>query len=200
MLRPETSAPSYTKGPRSQVTRTRHRGLEPAQPTLQYPWVPSTLTLSYPVSISAQHTLPLQLGQWTTSQPLTPLCFLLTLLLRLCKLHLGPWCMHAKSLQSCLALWDPMDCSPPVSSAHGIHEARILEWVAMPSSRRSPQLRDRTCISCFVGRFFTAESLGKPLGKEAKYWPYLYVLHALPSSKYGSEFWLDLETGEYTGD
>ena len=40
--------------------------------------------------------------------------------------------MHAKSLQSYLTLCDPMDCSPPGSSAHGILQARILEWVAMP--------------------------------------------------------------------
>ena len=40
-------------------------------------------------------------------------------------------CMHAKSLQSCLILSDPMDCSLPGSSVHGILQARILEWVAM---------------------------------------------------------------------
>ena len=39
--------------------------------------------------------------------------------------------------QSCLTLCDPMDCSPPGSSVHGILQARILEWVAMPSSRGS---------------------------------------------------------------
>ena len=42
---------------------------------------------------------------------------------------------YAKSLQSCLTLWDPMDCSLPGSSVLGILQARILEWVAMPSSR-----------------------------------------------------------------
>ena len=41
-------------------------------------------------------------------------------------------CMHAQSLQSCLTLCDPMDCSPPGSSVHGILQARILEWVASP--------------------------------------------------------------------
>ena len=35
--------------------------------------------------------------------------------------------------QSCPTLWDPMDCSPPGSSVHGILQARILEWVAFPS-------------------------------------------------------------------
>ena len=46
--------------------------------------------------------------------------------------------------QSCPALCDPMDCSPPGSSVHGILQARILEWVAMPSSRESSPHRDRT--------------------------------------------------------
>ena len=43
----------------------------------------------------------------------------------------------AKSLQLCLTFWDSMDCSPRGSSVHGILQARILEWVAMPSSRGS---------------------------------------------------------------
>ena len=42
--------------------------------------------------------------------------------------------MHVKSLQLCPTLCDPVDCSPPGSSVHGILQARILEWVAMPSS------------------------------------------------------------------
>jgi len=66
--------------------------------------------------------------------------------------------------QSCLTLCDPMDCSPPGSSVHGILQARILEWVAMPSSTGSSRPRDRTrvsCVSCTAGRFFTAEALGK---------------------------------------
>ena len=42
---------------------------------------------------------------------------------------------------------DPMDCSLPGSSAHGILQARILEWVAMPSSRRSSPPRDQTHVS-----------------------------------------------------
>ena len=44
-------------------------------------------------------------------------------------------CVHARSLQSCLTLCDPVDCSLPASSVQGILQARILEWVAMPSSR-----------------------------------------------------------------
>ena len=42
--------------------------------------------------------------------------------------------VHAKSLRSCLTLCDSMDCSSPGSYIHGILQARILEWVAMPSS------------------------------------------------------------------
>ena len=57
-----------------------------------------------------------------------------------------------------------MDCGPPGSSVHGILPARILEWVAMPSSRGSSQPRDPTrisCSSCIAGGFFTAEPPGK---------------------------------------
>ena len=45
---------------------------------------------------------------------------------------------------------DPTDCSLAGSSVHGILQARILEWVAMPSSRGSSQPRDWTCISCLL--------------------------------------------------
>ena len=57
--------------------------------------------------------------------------------------------------QSCLTLYNPMDCSPPGSSVHGILQARILEWVAIPFSRGSSQPRDRTQVSHTAGRFFT---------------------------------------------
>ena len=49
----------------------------------------------------------------------------------------GQACMHAKSLQLCLTLCDPLDYSLPSSSVHGISQARILEWVAIRSSRGS---------------------------------------------------------------
>ena len=51
---------------------------------------------------------------------------------------------YVKLLQLCLTLCDAMDCSSPDSSVHGILQARILEWVAMPSSRGSSQPRDQT--------------------------------------------------------
>ena len=62
--------------------------------------------------------------------------------------------MCAQTLQSCPTLCDPVDCSSPGSSVHGIFQARILEKVAMPSSRGSYRLRDQTlifCVSC-IGR------------------------------------------------
>ena len=57
--------------------------------------------------------------------------------------------------QSCLTLCDPIYYSQPGSSVHGIFYARILEWIAIPFSKGSSQLRDRTRVSCIVGRYFT---------------------------------------------
>ena len=74
---------------------------------------------------------------------------------------LGTW-VSAKSLQSYLTLCDPVDCSPPGSSVHGIFQVRVLEWVAMLSSRGSSQSRDQTQGSCLAGKFFTTEPQGRP--------------------------------------
>ena len=57
--------------------------------------------------------------------------------------------------QSCPTLYDPMDCSPPDSSVHGIFQARVLECVAIPFSGGSSRPRDRTKVSRIVGRCFT---------------------------------------------
>ena len=56
---------------------------------------------------------------------------------------------------SCPTTCDPLDCSLPGSSDHGILQARILEWVAMLSSRGSSWPRDRTRVSHIADRFFT---------------------------------------------
>ena len=56
--------------------------------------------------------------------------------------------------QSCPTLCDPVDCSPPDSSVHGILQGRTLEWVAISFSRRSSQPRDQTQVSCIAGRCF----------------------------------------------
>ena len=63
--------------------------------------------------------------------------------------------VHAQSLQLCLNLFNPMDCSLPASSLHEILQARILEWVAMPSCKGSSQPRDRIQVSSNAGGFFT---------------------------------------------
>ena len=68
-----------------------------------------------------------------------------------CKIHVGRNCVSCtlKVLvaQSCPTLCNPMDCSPLCSSVHGILQAKIREWVAMPSSRGSSWSRDQTRVS-----------------------------------------------------
>ena len=59
------------------------------------------------------------------------------------------------SLQLCPVICNPMDCSPPGSSVHGILQARMLEWVAILFSRGSSQLRAQTWVSSITGGFFT---------------------------------------------
>ena len=72
-------------------------------------------------------------------------------------------CKRAKSLQSCLTLCDPMDCSPPDSSVHRILQARILEWVAKHSSRGSSRPWDRT-------RVFYVSCMGKQVLYHQCHW------------------------------
>ena len=57
--------------------------------------------------------------------------------------------------QSCSTLCDPMACRLPCSSVHGLLQARILEWVAIPFCRRPSGPRDWTQVFCVAGRFFT---------------------------------------------
>ena len=66
--------------------------------------------------------------------------------------------VSAKLLQPCQILCNPIDHSPPGSSVHGVLQARILEWVAMPSSRDlpNPGIESRSLISpALAGGFFT---------------------------------------------
>ena len=57
----------------------------------------------------------------------------------------------------------PHSLSPTSSSVHGILQARILEWTAIPFFRGSSQPRDQTWVSCIAGRFFTVWATGKIL-------------------------------------
>ena len=64
--------------------------------------------------------------------------------------------------QSCLTLCDPMNCTLPGSSVHGVLQARILEWVVIPFSRGSYQSRDGTWVSHIASRFFTIWTTREP--------------------------------------
>ena len=86
--------------------------------------------------------------------------------------------VSAQSLQLCPTLCNPVDCSLPGSSVHGILLARTVEWVAMPSSRGSSSSWDQThvcCVSWIAGRFFThwatldAQSLDKTVKFKKKF-------------------------------
>ena len=78
-----------------------------------------------------------------------------------------PPCVRAQSLQSCLTLCSPMGCSSQDSSVHGILQARILEWVAMPSSRGSSpsEVRTHICLRLLLCRrvLYPLSHLGSPL-------------------------------------
>ena len=66
-----------------------------------------------------------------------------------------PFSISVLVAQSCLTLCGgPMDCSLPGSSIHGIFQAEMLEWVAIPFSRGSSPPKDQTWVSCIAGRFF----------------------------------------------
>ena len=68
---------------------------------------------------------------------------------------------------SCSTLWNPMDCSPPGSSVHGILQARILEWVAISSSRGSSWPKDQTqvswCLLCWQADSLPLSHLGSSM-------------------------------------
>ena len=84
--------------------------------------------------------------------------------------------------QSCLTFCNPMGCSPPGSSVHGILQARVLEWVAMPFSRGSSWPRDRTQVFCLAGNFFTVWAT-----REAhSLWP-------TPLNGYFRQLWQDIQ-------
>ena len=71
-------------------------------------------------------------------------------------------CVCVLVAQICPTLWNPIDCSLPGSSVHEILQARILDWIVIPSSRWSSQPRDWTWASCIAGRSITVWAPGKP--------------------------------------
>ena len=78
-------------------------------------------------------------------------------------------------------LCEPMDCSPPGSSVHGILKARIPEWVAITSSTGSSQPRDWTWVSCIAGGFFTVSATREAQRKH--HWPPRKVIMKTPGKK-----------------
>ena len=94
-----------------------------------------------------------------------------------------PYSCVPSHAQSCLTLCDPVDCSLPGSSVHGILQARILKWVDMPSSSGSSPSRNQTHVSCISGGFFTTEPLGTP---------YLYLNLESSSFTLLSHLWTEL--------
>ena len=91
-----------------------------------------------------------------------------------------------KVTQWCLTLCKPLDYA-----VHGILQPRVLEWVAIPSSRGSSQPRDRTQVYCIAGRFFTSwatrEALGPstPINHQCSSWPNLPLWEAWGSERQG---------------
>ena len=65
--------------------------------------------------------------------------------------------------QSCLALWDPMDCSRPGYSVHGILQARVLEWISTSFSRDLPDPGDKPRSSVLQADSLLSEPPGKPI-------------------------------------
>ena len=84
--------------------------------------------------------------------------------------------------QSCLPLCDPLDCSPPSFSVHGISQARILEWIAISFSRGSSRPRGQSpisCVSCIADDSLPAEPSGKPLLLLERTTPTNYSIHTV---------------------
>ena len=79
-----------------------------------------------------------------------------------------PFPSPAKSLLSCLTVCNPMDCSPPGSSVHGILQARILEWVAFPSPGDLPDPGIKPRSPTLQADSLPAEPQGKPFAAVAK--------------------------------
>ena len=94
-------------------------------------------------------------------------------------------CIYA---QSCPTLCNSMDHSPPGSSVHGIFQARILEWGAIPLSRVSSRPRGWTHVFCIAGRFFTTAPLSQTQKSSAGFhslWHGVVFCCGCPSHSFG---------------
>ena len=99
--------------------------------------------------------------------------------------------------QACLTLCNPMDHSIPVSSVHGIFQARVLEWVAISFSRGSYWPRDRTRVSHIAGRRFTIWATREATRSQGHINKYSYCLKTaiIPGSVIVSDLLFSEEDG-----
>ena len=110
----------------------------------------------------AQRLLVLQRSSIQLGENKQEACINLPIVLR-CREH-GQNCSNPQcSVLSGVGLCDPMDCSPPGSSVHGIFQAGILEWVVICYSRGFPNPEIESASPALAGRFFTPVSTGKPI-------------------------------------
>ena len=101
----------------------------------------------------------------------------------ICKFHFitgKQYCQKWKSL-SRVWLCDPIDCSLPGSSVHGLLQARVLEWIASPLSRGSSQPTNRIQVSRIAGGFFTVWAT-----REAQYCQKLIIKEGVGSAGAGN--------------
>ena len=88
-------------------------------------------------------------------------------------------CIRATSLQLCLTLFNPVDCSLPGSSVHGILQARMLEWVAVSFPRGFSQYKDWNCLSEDLLHWQAGSSPWTPPGKPTAVLPFFPPFHTV---------------------
>ena len=136
---PLMAAPSFRCSSQNLRRHPRPLFLSPPRPSPVHQQILSILFSKYTQDSTSSHHQKASLKGWVAA----------SLLLTLTP-HTA-FTVRAKSLQSWPTLCNPMDCSPPGCSVHGILQARILEWVAMPASKESSRPRDRACVSYISG-------------------------------------------------
>ena len=147
----------------SHSQRRWRRSEPPSFPTISFPWKLLTLVIQspplwdismaprpgFPGQSSLQISCPTTVINSYTCQTTCSTCF--SFQVQKCSrspTHKGvPFQVYVLVAKLCPTLFDPRDCSLPGSSVHGIFQVRILEWVAISSSRGSSWPRDRTRVS-----------------------------------------------------
>ena len=99
--------------------------------------------------------------------------------------------VKVKSLSRVPTLCDPVDCSLPGFSVHGILQARVLEWVAISFSRGSSRPRDQTLVSCIAGRRFNLWATREALMEKNLYlYKYVYIIESLCCTPQINTLWI----------